>query len=226
MSFEDQPVYSIGAVAKMLDIAPATLRAWEERYSVVTPQRSEGSQRLYSRADVERLRYVKSQLDAGMSPADAHRLLAEELRERHLPTARRDPTSTREKPVIMIAERDPYAAQLTEYFLRTEGWEVVTALDAKQAVLHFQERAPEIVLIDVLLSGGAGFRLAGQFATEGHTQVVAVSAIDSADEAMRAGAAAFMLKPLEPLTLVSTIRDLLGTSALVRDSHVRRAPRC
>src|SRR5580765_5405729 len=41
---EDQAIYSIGAVARMLDIPTSTLRAWEERYSVITPLRSEGSQ--------------------------------------------------------------------------------------------------------------------------------------------------------------------------------------
>ena len=36
------------------------------------------------------------------------------------------------------------------------------------------------------------------------------------------GAAAFLSKPLEPLTLASTVRDLLGTSALTRQG--RRSP--
>jgi DNA-binding NtrC family response regulator len=49
--------------------------------------------------------------------------------------------------------------------------------------------------------------------------VLAVSAIDSADEAMRLGAAAFLRKPLEPLVLASTVRDLLGTSALTRQGR-------
>ena len=30
-------MYGIGAVARMLDIAPAVLRTWEERYGVVVP---------------------------------------------------------------------------------------------------------------------------------------------------------------------------------------------
>jgi DNA-binding NtrC family response regulator len=70
-----------------------------------------------------------------------------------------------------------------------------------------------------LISGGAGFRLCGEFASKGTAQVLAVSAIDSAHEAMRSGAAAFLPKPLEPLTLVSTVRDLLGTSALARQGR-------
>jgi DNA-binding transcriptional MerR regulator len=221
---DDQPLYSIGAVARMLDMPASTLRAWEDRYSVVTPVRSEGSQRLYSRAQVERLKFVKSQIDRGMSAADAHRLLTEELRGGHLP---RDPmvAGSGDRALILIAERDRYAADVAEYFLRTEGFEVVTALDATQARLHFEERSPDVVLLDLLISGGAGFRLLAEFAERHTAQILAVSAIDSADEAMRIGAAAFIRKPFEPLVVLSTVRDLLGTSALASRPRKARVQR-
>lgn len=208
-------VYSIGAVARMLDIPASTLRAWEERYSLITPKRSEGSQRLYTRAQVEQLRFIKSQIESGASAADAHRLLAQELRGGGLPAVQGLPPDD-SRPLVLIAERDSYAADLAEYFLRTEGYEVVIALDATQAKLHFEERSPDLVLIDLLISGGAGFRLVNEFAAKGTSQIVAVASIDSVGEAIRAGAGAFLRKPIEPLELVSTIRDLLGTSALVR----------
>src|SRR5258708_22954509 len=119
----------------MLDIPASTLRAWEERYSLFAPTRSEGSQRLYSRAQVEQLRFAKSQIESGASAADAHRLLAQELRDGGLPAAEVEHLEE-ERPLVLIAERDTYAADLAEYFLRTEGYEVVVALDATQAKLH------------------------------------------------------------------------------------------
>ena len=217
---DDQGVYSIGAVAKMLDLPASTLRAWEERYEVVIPSRSVGSQRLYSRSQVEQLRFLKEQIETGASAADAHRLLAQALAAGRLPAK---PAVNRDSgPLVLIAERDAYAASLAEYFLRTEGWEVAIALDATQAGLYFDELAPDLVVIDLLISGGAGFRLLGEFGKKGSSRLVAVSAIDSADEALRAGAAAFLRKPLEPLMLVSTVRDLLGSSALVRPDPTRR----
>jgi DNA-binding transcriptional MerR regulator len=218
----DRPIYSIGAVARMLDIPASTLRAWEERYGEITPARSSGAQRLYSRAQVERLRYIKGQIDAGVSAADAHRLLADEIRAGHVPHA---PAAApgRGGPLILLADTDPYAADLTEYFLRTEGWEVATALDEAQAALQFEERSPDVVVLDLLLSGGAGFRLLSQFAHLGTAHVIAVCSMDSGDESLRLGAAAFVRKPVEPLTLVSTVRDLIGTSALVPKR--RTAPR-
>ena len=210
----EKPVYSIGAVARMLDIPASTLRAWEERYGMVSPSRSSGAQRLYSRAQVEQLRFIKAQIDSGVSAADAHRLLSEELSGEHSAGPPPVPRQDDERPLILMAERDPYAADLAEYFLRTEGWRVATALDAFQATLQFQEQSPAVVILDLFISGGAGFRLLSEFAKAPESQVIAVSAIDSAEEAMRLGAAAFLGKPLEPLALVSTVRDLLGKSAL------------
>ncbi|HKO86222.1 MAG TPA: MerR family transcriptional regulator [Actinomycetota bacterium] len=55
----------------MLGIPPATLRTWEERYGLLVPERSPGGHRVYSRDQVEQLRFVKAQLDQGISPADA-----------------------------------------------------------------------------------------------------------------------------------------------------------
>jgi DNA-binding transcriptional MerR regulator len=221
---EDQAVYSIGAVARMLDIPTSTLRAWEERYAVITPLRSKGSQRLYSRAQVEQLRFIKSRLDAGGSAADAHRLLSQELGGYRVPVDDVEPSSEG-KALVLLAERDSYAADLAEYFLRTEGYDVAIASDATQARLHFEERSPDVVIIDLLISGGAGYRLLSEFAAKGSAQLLAVSAIDSAERAVKLGAAAFLRKPLEPLVLASTVRDLLGTSAMTRQgrqSKVRR----
>ena len=215
---EEQAVYSIGAVAHMLGIPTSTLRGWEERYGVITPNRSQGSQRLYSRSQVEQLRFIKSQIESGNSAADAHRILSQHLSAGPIRVPPVEPEGHR-RTLILIAERDPYAADLAEYFLRTEGYEVCIALDATQATVLFEERSPDLVVVDLLISGGAGFRLCAEFTASSSAPVLAVASIDSPEEALIAGAAAFLSKPLEPLKLVATIRDLLGTSALVRPAR-------
>ena len=63
----------------MLGIPAATVRNWEDRYGLVQPERSGGGHRLYTRAQIEQLRFVKERLDRGLQPAEAHRLLGEEL---------------------------------------------------------------------------------------------------------------------------------------------------
>jgi len=47
-----------------------------------------------------------------------------------------------------------------------------------------------------------------------------MSALDLGDAALAAGASAFLAKPVVPLQFVSTVRDLLGLSALTRRSPV------
>jgi DNA-binding transcriptional MerR regulator len=215
---EKQGVYSIGAVANMLDIPASTLRGWEERYGIVTPIRSKGSQRLYSRNQVELLRFIKAEIDSGNSAADAHRVLNQRMADGSKRIEPILPQGGR-RFVVLIAERDEYAAELEEYFLRTEGYDVFVAEEANQARLLFEERSPDVVLIDLMISAGEGFELCAEFAVKAPGTVLAVASIDVPDEAVRAGAAAFLLKPIAPLKLVSTVRDLLGTSALVRQAR-------
>jgi CheY-like chemotaxis protein len=180
----------------------------------VVPARSDGTQRVYTRQEVEQLRFVKRQIENGLSASDAHRLLEDEIVGGGL-GAFVDPGDEL-TPSVLIAERDPYAAELSEYFLKTEGYEVRTALDADEARVMFEERSPHLVILDLLMSGGAGFRLCRQFSDGGSLHVLAVSVLDSAEEALTNGASAFLQKPLDPLQLLSMVRDLLCTSALTR----------
>ena len=79
MAERGRPLFSIGAVSRMLDTSAATIRTWENRYALVIPQRSAGGQRLYSREQVDQLRFVKSEMAEGRRPSEAHRLLAERI---------------------------------------------------------------------------------------------------------------------------------------------------
>ena len=209
-------MYSIGAVAQMLGIPPATLRTWEERYGLLVPERSPGGHRVYSRDQVEQLRFVKAQLDSGMSPADAHRLLAERVAAGSVSLGAPEAAETR--LLILLAERDPYAAGLAEYFLRTEGYEVAAALDTAEAVRKFDELTPSMVVIDLLISPGGGLELCRQLKQRSGAPVLAISTLETSDQALEAGADGFLQKPLDPLQLVSAVKDLLGASAFLRPS--------
>jgi DNA-binding transcriptional MerR regulator len=215
----NRPVYSIGAVAQMLGIPPATLRTWEERYEFPVPERSPGGHRVYSRDQIEQLRFVKAQIDQGMSPADAHRLLAERVAERSGSFGVAEAAGT--QLLILLAERDPHAADLSEYFLRTEGYEVVAALDAADATHRFEQLTPSLTVIDLLISGGSGLELCRQLKRRSGAPVLAISTLEASDQALEAGADVFLQKPLDPLQLISAVKDLLGASAFLRPRPAR-----
>lgn len=54
----DRPLYMISVAAELAGVHPQTLRIYERR-RLVSPQRSAGNTRLYSDADIERLRLVQ-----------------------------------------------------------------------------------------------------------------------------------------------------------------------
>ena len=59
------PRYPVRLVAVRTGLTPHVLRAWERRYGVVSPARTEGGQRLYSDLDIERLRLLRRLTDGG-----------------------------------------------------------------------------------------------------------------------------------------------------------------
>jgi DNA-binding transcriptional MerR regulator len=215
MQHGDLPIYSIGAVERMLDIPAATIRNWEERYGLVKPERSDGGHRLYTRAQVEQLRFVKEGLDRGLQPAEAHRLLGEQL-ERGRGFRSADEQEEAPRLLILLAERDPYAAEFAEFFLQTEGYEVTLALDVDDAARKFEQLLPQLAVIELLISGGRGADLCQRLKEAGVPACLAISTLDARDQALAAGADAFLRKPLDPLQFVSTVKDLLGKSAFLQ----------
>jgi DNA-binding transcriptional MerR regulator len=196
----------------MIGVPVATIRTWEDRYGLVIPDRSASGHRLYRRDQVGQLRFVRTCMADGASAADAHRLLAERA-DAGPPAAAQ--AGARARLVILLADRDPHAAEFQEYFLKTEGFEVEVALSQEAARESFSEHPPSLAVVELLISGGAGLDLCRFFKKQGNVLIVAVSVLESRDLAVEAGADAFLLKPLEPLQLVSTVRDLLGSSAFL-----------
>jgi DNA-binding transcriptional MerR regulator/methylmalonyl-CoA mutase cobalamin-binding subunit len=76
----DEPRYKIGTVAKLTGLSPFLLRAWENRYDLLKPQRSDTGRRAYTRSDVETLRAVKRLLDRGYSIGEVARWSPEQIR--------------------------------------------------------------------------------------------------------------------------------------------------
>jgi MerR family transcriptional regulator, light-induced transcriptional regulator len=71
------PVYPIRTVAKITGVSEGTLRAWEVRYGIITPARTQGGHRIFSENDIDRVIKIKRMLHKdGLSLAGVQRLLA------------------------------------------------------------------------------------------------------------------------------------------------------
>jgi DNA-binding transcriptional MerR regulator len=212
-------LYSIGVVSRMVGVPVSTLRNWEERYGLVIAVRSSGGQRRYTRIQLAQLSFVVEQIDQGFSPGDAHRLLGEQI-DRGSEIVAAGMVEEQTGILVLIAERDRFSASLEDYLLRTEGFLVEIASSAEEAEQKFDELMPQIVVVELLLSGGVGGRLIERLTQAGAT-VIAVSPLAAREIAAEFGASAFLQKPIDPLVFASTVRDLLGTSAISRRRSIR-----
>ena len=93
---EDVPLFTVGQVAEMLSLKQAFLRRVDE-LRVVSPQRSAGGQRRYTRIEIRVIRQVASMADEGMTMPAIRRII--ELEQRLAEVAR---------------QRDELAARLSE----------------------------------------------------------------------------------------------------------------
>jgi len=106
---DDKGKYRINAVAEMTGIPAATLRAWERRYGVPEPRRTQSSYRVYSDADIEVIRRVRELCDQGMAPSEAAKLVMADLEQRSVPSANSaDPFAHAVEAIVQgVAAFDP-----------------------------------------------------------------------------------------------------------------------
>ena len=84
-------MYRIRRAAELAGVTPELLRAWERRYGLVAPERTEAGYRVYSDADVQVLRGAKRLVDGGQSIGDVAQIPKPQLveaagRPRQLPS--------------------------------------------------------------------------------------------------------------------------------------------
>ena len=111
---EDIPLYTVGQVAQMLAVKQAFLRRVDE-LRVVSPQRSAGGQRRYTRVEIRIIRQVASMADEGMTIPAIRRIIELEQQVAEV-------TRQRDELVLRLAEvsseRDRLAQQANAWLLR------------------------------------------------------------------------------------------------------------
>ncbi len=111
------PRHPISVVAQRTGLTPDVLRVWERRYGVVAPGRGGGGQRVYSDADIARLRLLRDATLAGrsigqvapLSTGELARMVEEDLaaRAEHRPEAdRREFRELVEAMVVLAGQLD------------------------------------------------------------------------------------------------------------------------
>ena len=135
----DKPRYRINTVSQKTGILPVTLRAWERRYQVLTPNREENTYRLYSDQDIEILRWLKAQVDSGISISQA----AAELKDNQAAGIMVEPQPDIEENALRV---DDHGIKL----LAGELYTMLVAHNEIGAAIVFEQAAASLPLNDLL----------------------------------------------------------------------------
>jgi CheY-like chemotaxis protein len=102
------------------------------------------------------------------------------------------------------------------FLLQSEGFSVSTARTAPEGLQKAGEDLPDLVLMDVMMSDMNGYEACRALKSEPRTSGIPVVLISAKgqkaeqEEGKRAGAAAYVVKPFEPDTLLTLVKSTLG----------------
>lgn len=157
---DHRPTYNLKVVVRETGLKPDTIRAWERRYGLPTPERSEGGHRLYSQQDIDTLKWLISRQAEGMSISRAVELW------RQIEADGEDPLQTLITPGVSDAA-SPISAGQGDVLADLRAQWVAACQDfdeqrAEQVIAQASAQfPPETVCLEILREGlvevGAGW---------------------------------------------------------------------
>jgi DNA-binding response OmpR family regulator len=117
---------------------------------------------------------------------------------------------------ILIIEDDKDLLRGLNVRLRATGYHTVFATDAVSAISVARKEVPDVIVLDIGLPCGDGFTVMKRLtslAPTSATPIVVITGRDPSaykDQALKAGAVAFLHKPFDNDELLATIREALG----------------
>jgi diguanylate cyclase (GGDEF)-like protein/PAS domain S-box-containing protein len=125
------------------------------------------------------------------------------------------PTAT-----ILIVDDEIQERKLLQALLRPEGYITLSAANGEEALALIAQRAPDLILLDVMMPGMDGYQLASTLKAEAATSTIPIIMITVQSErsarlaGLNAGAEEFLTKPVDRAELWLRVRNLLRLKAL------------
>ena len=116
---------------------------------------------------------------------------------------------------LLVVDDEPKLLLAVAAVLRSEGFDVTTARNGRDALVQIAKSVPDLVVSDILMPQMDGFALARHLRSADHTKLVPIVFLTAKDdrrdrvEGFRTGVDAYLAKPFEPDELVAVIRSIL-----------------
>ncbi|KMW57139.1 Response regulator [Candidatus Rhodobacter oscarellae] len=115
---------------------------------------------------------------------------------------------------VLLIEDEPNIIQAISFILSRDGWTVDTHADGATAVAEVERRAPDVVILDVMLPNRSGFDILQDLRAAEATEALPVLMLTARGQkrdrelAERYGASRFMTKPFSNAEVLDTVRAL------------------
>jgi two-component system response regulator AtoC len=127
---------------------------------------------------------------------------------------------------ILIVDDDPGQRRIIEFWLQEAGYEVTTATDGLNGLKAFQQHSPSVVITDMRMPAMSGLDLMAKVkAIDEDVPVILITAfgtVSDAVDAMRLGAADYILKPINPEELKLSVSRMFERQQLVDENRYLR----
>ncbi len=113
---------------------------------------------------------------------------------------------------ILVVDDDVNICEIIRLYLEKEGYEVLTAMDGKQAIEMFKEQAPGLVLLDIMLPIVDGRQVCSEIRRISNIPIIMLTAKGETFDkvlGLELGADDYIVKPFEPKELVARIKAVL-----------------
>jgi two-component system, NtrC family, response regulator AtoC len=128
-------------------------------------------------------------------------------------------------PHALLIDDDQGFREAMAEVVRAQGFTVDLAASLREARLLLRDRAPDVVLLDVQLPDGRGSEMLAELAGEIAADIVVITgnaSVDSAVEALRYGAADYLVKPLDVARLQAVLTNVVRRSELGQEVETLR----
>ena len=123
---------------------------------------------------------------------------------------------SQEASTVLIVEDDPHTVELVQLYLRRDGHHVISASDGLDGLRQAREAHPDLVVLDVMLSGVDGLEICRVLREESDVPIVMLTARAEEEDRLAGldlGADDYMTKPFSPRELAARIRAVLRRRA-------------
>jgi CheY-like chemotaxis protein len=131
---------------------------------------------------------------------------------------------------ILVVDDNPLNLKLTRILLAGEGYQVRTAVDAREALEELRTLHPRLILMDIQLPGRDGLELTRQLKADPAMHDVVILALTAyamkgdEERAREAGCDGYIAKPIDTRSLPGVIRSYLGESEKGRNAYGTNDP--